>query len=56
MAEANAAFSLAANVVQFIDFGARYIGNFWSFYKAASNTDDDVPDVETINSDLQNVL
>ena len=56
MAEAIAAFSLAANVVQFIDFGARVTGNFWSFYKAASNTDDDVPDVETINSDLQNVL
>ena len=56
MAEAIAAFSLAAIVVQFIDFGARVTGNFWSFYKASSNTDHDVPDVETINSDLQNVL
>ncbi|RFU27505.1 hypothetical protein B7463_g8821, partial [Scytalidium lignicola] len=56
MAEAIAAFSLAANIVQFIDFGVRVTSNFWSFYKAASTTDDDAPDVETINSDLQNVL
>jgi hypothetical protein len=56
MAEAIAAFSLAANVVQFIDFGSRVTSNFWSFYKAASNTDDSLPDVEIINYDLQNIL
>jgi len=56
MAEAIAAFSLAANIVQFIDFGSRVTGNFRKFYKAASDTDEDTPDVDIINYDLQNVL
>jgi hypothetical protein len=57
MVEAVAAFSLAANVVQFVDFASKVTTNFWTFYKATSSSaGDDTPDIETINSDLQNVL
>jgi hypothetical protein len=52
MAEAIAAFSLAANVIQFIEFASHLTTSFWEFYKSASQTGDDGPDIETINADL----
>lgn len=56
MGESLIAFSLAANVVQFIDFGSRVATNFRTFYKPASSQADEAPDVEAINTDLQGIL
>jgi len=56
MAEAVAAFSLAANVLQFIDFGSRVMSNFWAFYKSSRHGTNEVPDLQGINNDLQQVL
>lgn len=56
MAEAVAAFSLAANVIQFIDFGARVASNFWRFYKFRENRASEIPDIRTITADLDMVL
>ena len=55
MAESIVALSLAANVVQFIDFGSRLATQFWSFYKSSSKALFH-PDLDQINIDLQRVL
>jgi NACHT domain len=56
MAEAIAAFGLAANIVQFVDFGSRVTTKFWKFYKSASDSLSDKLDLRTMNSDLQQIL
>jgi hypothetical protein len=56
MAEAIAAFSLAANVIQFIDFGSRVAANFYGYHKAGSKSRDDASDLDIINRDLAQVL
>ena len=56
MAEAIAAFSLAANVIQFIDFGSRVAANFYGYHKAASKSRDDAADLDIISRDLAQVL
>jgi|ERR1700722_18828219 hypothetical protein len=56
MAEAVAAFSLAANVIQFIDFTAKVASNFWRFYKIGGNGASEIPDIRTITADLNTVL
>lgn len=53
MAEAIAAFSLAANIVQFIDFGSRVATNMRGIYRSTGNG---LLDVNRINSELQLVL
>jgi hypothetical protein len=56
MAEAITALSLAANVVQFIDFATKVTTTFWDFYKSSSNIKGDIPNVTAINTDLQGIL
>lgn len=56
MAEAIAAFSLAANVLQFLDVGGRIISSIWSFYKSNRKDIEQAPDLITISKDLQRVL
>jgi hypothetical protein len=56
MAEAVAAFSLAANIVQFIDFGSRFTRNVWKIYKSSRDVSDEILDHCKITSDLQEVL
>ena len=56
MAEAVAAFSLASNVIQVLDFGSKLAARFWSFYKANRHSSDAVPDVEKITIDLHKIL
>jgi hypothetical protein len=56
MAEAVAAFSLAANVIQFIDFGTKVAANFYGFYKAGSRPQYEFSDLEVICQDLAPVL
>jgi hypothetical protein len=55
MAEAIAAFSLAANVIQFLDFGSRFTVKLWSFYQASRDSKETLPDVEAITQDLQHI-
>ena len=55
MAEAVAAFSVAANVIQFIDFGTRLTSQFWKFYRSIRESREAVPDIKTINKDLREV-
>jgi hypothetical protein len=59
MAEAIAAFGLAANVVQFIDFGSKLTSSFWHLYKSGRDGVEEVsfaPHLQTMTSDLQNIL
>lgn len=56
MAEAIAAFSLAANVLQFIDIGSRMVGTLWSYYKSNRKGSKQAPDLLRISTDLQHVL
>jgi hypothetical protein len=56
MAEAIAAFGLAANVIQFIDVGSRIATNMWGFYKGKGPAFYDMLDVDSINFDLQKIL
>src|ERR1700753_3462254 len=55
MSEAIAALSLAANIVQFIDFASKVASSFWDFYRK-SNTNQAIPNVSVINEDLQAIL
>jgi hypothetical protein len=55
MAEAIAALSLAANVVQFVDFASKVTAAFWDFYKK-TGVSGDIPNVAIINNDLQKIL
>lgn len=56
MAEAVAAFSLASNVIQVLDFGSKLATRFWSFYKASRHATEAVPDVEKLTLDLHKIL
>jgi hypothetical protein len=56
MAEPVAAFGLAANVIQFIDIGSRIATNMWGFYRAKEATAGVIPDIDSVNRDLQRVL
>jgi len=56
MAEAIAAFSLASNILQFVDFGARVASNFWTLYKSNRKEANNIPNFVVINADLERVL
>jgi hypothetical protein len=56
MAEAIAAFSLAANIVQFIDFGSNFASSVWKIYWSGRDGVSEVPDLRKITDDLQEVL
>jgi len=56
MAEAIVSLSVAANIIQFVDFAARITDKFYKFYQSDSGVVDDGPDLKTINSDLLAVL
>src|SRR5947207_108974 len=56
MAEALAAFSVAANVLQFVDVGTRTVATFWSFYRSNRKGLKQAPDIVSISADLQRVL
>lgn len=59
MAEAIAAFGLAVNVIQFIDFGLKLTSSFWQLYKSSRDGVEEVsfaPHLQTMISDLQNIL
>jgi hypothetical protein len=56
MAEAIAAFSLAANIVQFIDFGCNFVSTIWSIYRKGQDGVGELFDLEKSAKDLQLVL
>ena len=55
MADVVAAFGIAANVIQFLDFGSRLTAAFWSFYKASRAGKEIIPDLNNITKDLQTI-
>jgi hypothetical protein len=59
MAEAIAAFGLAANVIQFIEFGSKLTSSFWQLYKSSRDGVEEVsfaPHLQTMTSDLQSIV
>src|SRR5205823_3081841 len=56
MAEAIAAFSLAANIVQFIDFGCNFVSTIWSIYRKGRDGLGEFFDLEKTTEGLQLVL
>jgi hypothetical protein len=56
MAEAIAAFSLAANIVQFIDFSSNFFSTVWSIHRKGRDGIAVVFDMEKTTKDLQVVL
>ena len=56
MAEAIAAFSVAANIIQFIDFGSKLTNRIWQFYKSSRKSEEAFPDVQQITADFLDVL
>ncbi|KAL8822625.1 MAG: hypothetical protein Q9191_006642 [Dirinaria sp. TL-2023a] len=56
MAEAIAALSIAANVIQFVDFGAKTVSTFWQFARSAEDAKGGIPDVLLTTSSLQELL
>lgn len=56
MAEAIAAFGLAANIVQFIDFGCNFVSTVWSIYRKGRDGVGELFDLEKTTKDLQLVL
>jgi hypothetical protein len=59
MAEAIAAFGLASNILQVIDFGSKLVTISWRMYRssnAALDSAQDFVDIQRITKDLQIVL
>ena len=56
MAEALLAVGLAANIVQFLDIGARFVSTSRKLHRSDSDGGEHWPDVRSITEDLQNVL
>jgi hypothetical protein len=59
MAEAIAAFGLASNILQAIDFGSKFVSIAWRIYRSSNATLDsaqDFVDIQRITKDLQIVL
>ncbi len=55
MADVVVAFGIAANVIQFLDFGSRLTAKFHSFYKAGRASQAIIPDLGNITDDLQTI-
>ena len=56
MAEALVAVGLAANILQFIDVGSRFISNAWNICASGRQGLADLLDVQKTTEDLKNVL
>ena len=53
MAEAVLAFGIAANVVQFIDFGSRILSEGYELYHSAQSNSQYNESIESVASDLE---
>ncbi len=56
MAEAVAGIGLAANVLQFLDFGSRFISLAWRIYTTGTNNVINGPSLQVLTKNLQDVL
>ncbi len=56
MGEAIAAFSLAANIIQFVDFGGRLVSDAWSIHQKGRSGFGEILDVEKTTEDLKLTL
>jgi hypothetical protein len=56
MAEALAAVGVAANIVQLLDFGSRFVSSCWEIYTSSRDGIGELPDLQTITKDFEGVL
>lgn len=56
MAEALAAIGVAANVIQLLDFGSRFVSSCWEIYTAGRDGVGEFPDLYAITKDFEGVL
>lgn len=56
MAEAVAALGVAANVLQFLDYGSRFVSQAWRIHKTGSDGLDGIPNLQLMTKQLQEVL
>lgn len=56
MAEAIVIIGLAANIVQFLDFGSKFISGVWKTYRSGGDAVGEIPDLAKITGDLQIIL
>lgn len=56
MAEALIAVGIAANVVQFLDFGSRFISSCWEIYTSSRDGTGEFHDLQIITEDFDKVL
>jgi len=56
MAEAVAALGVAANILQFLDYGSRFIAQAWKIRKTGSDSLEGISSLQAMTKDLQAVL
>lgn len=56
MAEALIAVGIAANVVQFLDFGSKFVSSCWEIYTSSRDGIGELPDLKTITKDFDGIL
>lgn len=56
MAEAIVIFGLAANIVQFLDFGSKFVTNVLKLYWSGRTGNGEIPELAKITVDLETIL
>lgn len=56
MAESIAIFGLAANIVQFLDIGSKFVSSAWKIYSSGRHGMGKIPDLVRVTGDLQTIL
>ena len=56
MAESIAIFGLAANIVQFLDIGSKFVSSVWKIYSSGRNEMGKIPDLKRVTGDLRIIL
>ena len=56
MAESIAIFGLAANIVQFLDIGSKFVSSAWKIYSSGRNGMGKISDLVRLTGDLQTIL
>lgn len=56
MAESIAIFGLAANIVQFLDIGSKFVSSVWKIYSSGRNGMGKIPDLVKVTGDLKIIL
>ena len=56
MTEAIVILGVAANIVQFLDFGTNFVSRAWNIHSAGRDGIRDISDLRSITTDLQEIL